>query len=271
MCAQGVADGNIILNDVLPVEAWLDSRQARLPGVEPVDVSQWLLQSEVYAAQMAYRDRLIRTRRAVVYRCLPEAEAAAQEFSDLLGETVKTLPGFQKRGQWIWRADGVRVDMQADAPLIFAGQCVQEDFCLLMKFGDQHRLVGGVVCFPSGWNLAQKIGRAVTDIHTPVKAYAPVAQTVERMLSALRIEQPLGRANFLIYSDAELHQPYPEGWQKPLDSRPFRYVRVERQTFRRLPQSQAIVFGIHVAVVAAHQLSEVAYASLVALRPELVN
>ena len=80
-------------------------------------------------------------------------------------------------------------------------------------------------------------------------SFRPVAHTVERMLSAIRVEQPLGRANFLIYTDPELHQPRGEGIGKPIDPTAPRYIRVERQTFRRLPETLAVVFAIHTYVV----------------------
>jgi len=97
-----------------------------------------------------------------------------------------------------------------------------------------------------------------------------VSNTVERMLSAIRVEQPLGRANFLIYTDPELHQPREEGIAKPIDLTAPRYVRVERQTFRRLPETLAIIFAIHTFIVPASQLSAEEYAALARLKPDLI-
>ena len=125
------------------------------------------------------------------------------------------------------------------------------------------------MCFPSSWDVKQKIGRSIASIHIPVPEFSEVSEIVERMLSAIRVEQPLGRANFLIYTDAQLHQPREEGVAKPMDSDAPRYVRVERQSFRRLPKSLAVVFGIHTSVIPASALSKDEHDALRQLKPEL--
>ena len=78
------------------------------------------------------------------------------------------------------------------------------------------------------------------------------------------------RANFLVYTDPDLHQPLPEGVAKRFDVSAPRYIRVERQTLRRLPQTKAIVFAIHTFQTPASTLSATSYARLAALRPELM-
>jgi dimethylamine monooxygenase subunit A len=48
-----------ILHSRLPHLPWADPRTARLPGMLPVEGDDWLREDEVFAAQMAERDRLI--------------------------------------------------------------------------------------------------------------------------------------------------------------------------------------------------------------------
>jgi hypothetical protein len=127
------------------------------------------------------------------------------------------------------------------------------------------------MCFPSSWDVREKIGRSIASIHKPVPEFSPVSSIVERMLSAIRIEQPLGRANFLIYTDPELHQPRGEGISKPIDPEAPRYIRVERQTFRRLPKTLAVVFAIHTYIVAESTLRREEHAALAAFKPELLK
>src|SRR6202011_6426026 len=68
------------------------------------------------------------------------------------------------------RATGLDLDPHVQ-PLEAAGLCVQEDLCVLMR-GDGHwRLEAGVVCFPSMWRLAEKLGLPVTAIHQRVPYY----------------------------------------------------------------------------------------------------
>lgn len=156
----------------------------------------------------------------------------------------------------------------SEHPLISAALTVQEDLCILQKQGDSHVLTAAVMCFPSSWDVREKIGRSISSIHAPVPEFSTVSSTVERMLSAIRVEQPLGRANFLIYTDPELHQPRGEGVLKPINSTAPRYIRVERQTFRRLPETRAVVFAIHTFIVPESGLTAEEHALLVTFKPE---
>lgn len=243
----------MILNSHLPIKAWLDPQTSRLPGVGPVAKENWLARSDTYEAQMTYRRELISEKRDAVFQALPEAEAACIELKDI----ICTEGGHPK-------SDNTH-------PLLDAANHVQEDLCILQKQDDQHILTAAVMCFPSSWDVRQKIGRSIDSIHTPVPEFANVSSIVERMLSAIRIEQPLGRANFLIYTDPELHQPRGEGISKPIDPTAPRYIRVERQTFRRLPETLAVVFAIHTYVVAETSLSPEEHAALAAFKPELLR
>lgn len=79
----------MILNPRLPFAPWVDPTRHRLPGVMPLARADWLLISDVYAAQMAERARLLAEHPADVLACLPQAQAAAVE---LLDEVLHDLP-----------------------------------------------------------------------------------------------------------------------------------------------------------------------------------
>lgn len=202
---------------------------------------------------MSYRRELMQTRRDAVFRTMDTAEAACIELQDIIC----------CEGGYPVSAD--------EAPLLNAAGHVQEDLCVLQKQEDEHILTAAVMCFPSSWDVRQKIGRSIASIHEPVPQFSDVSHTVERMLSAIRVEQPLGRANFLIYTDPELHQPRGEGIDKPIAPNALRYIRVERQTFRRLPDSLAVIFAIHTYVVPESQLSSEEHALLASFKPELLK
>ena len=56
-----------ICQNTLPVAPWMDALAARLPGLQPVAEGDWLRVDDAYAAQMAYRDQLLATRRDDVF------------------------------------------------------------------------------------------------------------------------------------------------------------------------------------------------------------
>lgn len=243
----------VILNSHLPVKAWLDPQTARLPGVRPVALTDWLYRSDTHEAQMAYRRALMDTKTEAVFEANESAYKACLELRDIIS----------LEGSWSPQP-GLH-------PLCDAAAHIQEDLCILQKKDDYHILTAAIMCFPSSWDFREKLGRSIASIHRPVPEFSDVSKTVERMLSAIRAEQPLGRANFLIYTDPELHQPRAEGVEKPIDPKAERFVRVERQTFRRLPKTLAVIFAIHTFIIRASQLSLDDHAALAKFKPDLLR
>jgi dimethylamine monooxygenase subunit A len=251
-----------ILQDRLPHLPWMDPRSRRLPGIQPVDGRDWLRLDEAYAAQMALRDRLIAEQGPVVHGLLPEAASAADELFAAVLAWLQDAPGFVFGPECVQRPDGVTVPLDRARPLLTLGQLVQEDLCLLQPSGPDYCLTGAILCFPASWTLAQKLGRPMTAIHDPVELYdADLAKRVNRLLEALRPDQPLWRMNFLTYDDHVLHQPRREGERRPQPTDHV-FVRSERQCLLRLPVTRAVVFTIHTYVVAAESLTPTELAEL---------
>jgi hypothetical protein len=129
------------------------------------------------------------------------------------------------------------------------GRLVQQDFCVLTKVGTEHVLQAAVLCFPASWSLAEKIGKPLIAIHEPVDQYDDMqAKKVQNMFDLMRPEQSLWRANMLVYSNPDLFQPRRENNRRNLTG-DRRWARVERQSLRKLPKTNAIIFGIHTSVV----------------------
>ena len=217
-----------------------------LPGVQPLGDAPWLLADEVYAAQMAQRRALLATRRDEVLALDPGAGAAARELLELVLDQLQGVAGFERRGTRMRCPDGTEVEIGGDAPLAVLGALVQEDLCLLMRRGDEHVLVGAVLCFPASWTLAEKFLRPLVRIHAPVPGYAQdLGRRVQRMFDAVRPGQTLWRANALWYDSAELHSPRREGAPRVATSAAPPFLRSERQCILKLESSGAAVFSIH--------------------------
>ncbi len=258
----------MILQDKLPIIPWMDPRMARLPGIQPLEPGDWLRVDEAFAAQMAERDRLIAAVPQDVCAETSQGRGAARELYGLVLDKLRGTAGYAVGQTEVKRPDGVVVPLDPEAPMLTLGRLVQEDLCLMEADGSgEHVLTAAVLCFPASWTLSQKIGRPLTTIHVPVKAYdQTMARRVQRLFDAIRVEQPMWRMNYLIYDDATLHQPRREGTPRP---RPVTrdLVRVERQCLVRLPQTQAVLFSIHTFVVPIAKLPPDAAAALLALYP----
>ena len=233
----------------------MDPRTARLPGILPIEGDDWLRVDDAFAAQMAERARLIAERPEVVHGLLETGRPAAKELYAVVLARLARTEGYRVGAASVLRPDGVEVALDADMPMKTLGILVQEDLCLMEKQGDEHVLTGAILCFPASWWLTEKLGRPLLGIHIPVPSYDPdIAKRVQRLFDAIRPEQPLWRANALVYRDPTLHQPRHEADPR-VDRRGGSYVRSERQCLLRLPETRAVVFSIHTYVVDITTLS----------------
>lgn len=178
-------------------------------------------------AQLEAKRSLLAEHRDVVSVRLdrPDVDAAEREVSRVVG------------APW---PNGDRSALEA------AAVTVPDDLCLLVERDGHWRLDSGVVCFPSLWRLADKIGRPLAEIHAPVPDYAEeLADRVDRLVSQLRADRPVWRRNWFVHHDPQLHQPEPPPPTGPLPRPPEGlWLRSERQTLRRLPETAAVLFTI---------------------------
>lgn len=229
----------------------LAAADARLPQMQPVRPGEWLRVDAAYAAQLAEKARLVALHRDRVLAVLPGAEAAAEELLDLV---LRDLPqhGFTIGGEAVTRPDGAVVGIDRGDPLLTISRLVQEDVCIHQKRGDAHVLTAALVCFPSSWTLAEKIGQPLTRIHQPVRDYdAAIAARVQRMFDMVSADRPLWRANRLRHDNPALYHAYTEANPRPPGRPDSPWLRSERQTLRRLPRTDSVVFTIHTSLARA--------------------
>ncbi len=252
-----------ILQSHLPILPWMVPALWRLPGIQPLDPDIWLEVDDAFAAQLAEKAWLMATRRDDVLVMTEAARLAADELLRCVLAHLSRKPGYAVCDDRVTRPDGVQVPLDLDAPLLTLGHLVQEDFCLLQKQGEEHVLTAGLLAFPGSWTLAEKIGRPLTAIHRPVKPYDDqMARRVQRLFDMIRPGQPLFRMNALLYGDPTLYQPKSEHDTRPrIGERHF--LRAEKQSLLRLPETGAVVFSIHTWVVPASTLSPQERAALV--------
>ena len=130
-----------------------------------------------------------------------------------------------------------------------------------MRRGEESwRLAAGALCFPSSWRLTEKFGKAMSEIHVPVPGFGPGTRNaglIDRMFDKLQIAQPVERFNWSIQAGDALYHPLSNaGRIDRATGRPVRFpdveaaarafIRVERQTLRKLPVSGDILFTIRI-------------------------
>ena len=248
-----------------PYAPFMEARTARPPGLSPLDPAAWIVRDADYPAQMAERDRLLAEQPAETMAALPQAAAALDEFRAALLAHLASREGWRVGASKAQRPDGSEVPLALDT-LGLAGRLCQEDFLLMAPPGDaggEHRLAAGVLCFPSRWRLDEKLGRAMTRIHAPVPGYADwLAPRVNRVFAALAVERPLMRVNWLVHATDRLHLPQRESEKTPATGGTDWFLRTERQTLLRLPETRVVVFGVKTTVTPVGDLTPAQRAGL---------
>ncbi len=132
--------------------------------------------------------------------------------------------------------------------LVDAAREVPDDLTVLRSMpseaGEQLPFVAGVVCSPSRWKLSEKIGHDMLTVHKPVALYAEhIGAAVDTTLTRLSPDKPIWRSNWTLEDHPALFQPYPP--DRPQVEHPSElWIRIERETLRRLPRTRGILFTI---------------------------
>ncbi len=238
-------------------------------GLTPLDLKDWIELDAHLTADLKEKERLLAERPHEVLAVLPEASLGSAEVLELLADHLPAcFPDvYQRQGDRLHNraADCTWCLAQSTLhPLDLAGRLVQEDLCLMQRDADSghYRLVGASVCFPTRWRLTDKIGDTLGPIHAPVPGYeAQLSSTMDRFFTRLKIERPVWRVNWSIVDDPALYLPKGHG-RRDHDQRVTAenageklWLRMERQTLRRLPRTADVLFTIRIYVHPLHELA----------------
>ena len=206
-------------------------------GLAKLDESEWLEPEPDLAVRKAAFDACPES-----VQLTPEAEAPGAELAALLGVTG----GLEGAARSAW-----------------------EDLCLLAKRDDEeiYRLIGAAVAFPTDWEPATKLGLPLTAMHKPIHGYQEqLATGVDRFMLKLKAGAIYGRCNWFVAPTDTLRwvgEPPEEAFAHvtPDNAGETLYVRCERQTLRRLPETGAILFtiGVHVAPLGSLSPENIAF------------
>ena len=136
-------------------------------------------------------------------------------------------------------------------PIELASLLVQEDLVLMSPKEDKFYLEAASLSAPSHWSLTEKFSKSLMDLHDGVPGYREdIGKRVDEIFNKLPTERILERYNWSIYDDPKLFQPV---HSKPLvefkETKPYKlFLRVERQTIRKLPKNGSVLFTIRVHV-----------------------
>ncbi len=234
-------------------------------GLKQLDLANWIEVDETFDFQLGEKRRIHAEHARDVLVAEPGTEDAQAEVLALL---VAHLPArfpdlYSRNGETLSVAGHPELDtlLASDMPAFHkASLSVQEDLILMRRGGDGWRLAVGALCFPSSWVLTEKFGKPMSSIHEPVPGFGPGsrnAELIDRMFDRLQVVQPVERFNWSIQAGDALYHPLSNSARiDHVTGRPARFpekqdaarafIRVERQTLRKLPASGDILFTIRI-------------------------
>ncbi|MEM7427991.1 MAG: DUF3445 domain-containing protein [Pseudomonadota bacterium] len=236
-------------------------------GLHPLDPKEWIEVDERLPEYLARKNELLSERHRETSLAEPETVAAQQEVLDLL------LPYLLERYPEMYRCssgevsvtatgDSYAIDAYGHQPLELAARLVQEDLVIMRPGADGHRIAAACVCFPSEWLLREKFGKVLADVHEPVPGLARGtrnAQMIERIFGNLSVDRPVERFNWFLLRNPDLFLPeleHTKGSMFDRDGTPRIWIRVERQTLRRLARSGDILFTIRICTDPFERLAQ---------------
>jgi hypothetical protein len=222
---------------------WADAPPDFAIGLRPTGVEAWLEGGEPDPA--ARKDPLYGAHRDLVWAQIEGSRAGQSEILALV------------------EASGVAVEPRPDLPPLYAAaRAVPDDLCLMEKRAGEWRLAALSLSAGTFFTAAEVIGKPLAGLHAPVPGFGErFLARVTRIFDALRAEQVLERRNWTVMPGDDLFVPDGAAIRArvstiaPDDAGAALFVRVERQTLRRLPATGGLVFTIRVW---RHQLAALA-------------
>ncbi|MBM14577.1 MAG: hypothetical protein CMH75_00560 [Nitrospina sp.] len=150
-------------------------------------------------------------------------------------------------------------------PLDLAARLVQEDLIIMMPPEKDKRgwwLAAGSLAFPSRWDLNDKFSKTMDAIHAPVPFYNDqLKNPTNKFFDQMPCDEIFARRNWSLYDTPSLRQDGTKSIVKNThinskNAGEQLWLRVERQTLRKLKDTGAILFTIRIHIRPLKQLGK---------------
>ncbi len=218
----------------LPHSPWAEAGGDFAIGLRPIPAPAWLEGGETDPARR--KDPLIAAHSDIVWGETDGSRPAQAEALALVNQVRGPAPG----------EEGL-------PPLMAAARRVPDDLCLMERRDGVWRLSALCLCAPSFFTARDALGLSLAELHAPVDGFAPrFGGRLERIFNGLRPGLILERRNWTVLNSEALFTPESAPIRAeishidPEDAGRALYLRVERQTLRRLPDTGAALFTIRI-------------------------
>ncbi|MBP2550071.1 hypothetical protein J2858_003004 [Neorhizobium galegae] len=248
---------------MLPYTPYDGSSQPFTIGLSQLAADDWIEPDDRLPAVLAEKAQLLGVHRNAIFRAELETDEAQQELLTLLADYLPArYPELYRRTgdtMQIKGAPDVPLADEAEPALVRAGLMVADDLVVMRRGDKGWRIAAAFVAFPSSWSLEEKFGRVMDEVHAEVPDFeggSRNAELINRMFDRLPDDRLVSRMNWSVNATDDLFLPKSKS-QRVMPDRPpaAHFLRVERQTLRKLPVSGDIVFTIRIYLDPLAQLA----------------
>ncbi len=224
-------------------------------GLKPIDNCSWLEIDNLFEEEISLKKKLYEEKKDQVLITPPDSINIQKEVLDLVLEHLNEFysDSFRINRDSIEELKSKIIYSYKDFenPLELASLLVQEDLIIMQPKKDVFYLKSASLCAPTRWSLKEKFDKSLTEIHKEVPGYKEkIDHRVNNIFNNLPDQKIFERYNWSIFDSPELFQPIGSKTLveiKNIDPEDL-FLRVERQTLRRLKDSRSILFTVRVHV-----------------------
>ena len=234
-------------------------------GTRPMDHSQWLAIGPDHGPFLREKRARLKANPLPFYRTTPGSLSAQMELrdrvvADLLKQHAEAFAMVD--GRLFDRVEGTAHEIESPGiePLAVISGFLEEDFILLQQVDGRDQITAASNAYSSSGRIVSSVGRSIPWAHKFVPTLNDqLGPRIDRVLGNIKVDAPVERFNWLLTPIAS--RLFPEDphaantaavdkINATLASDPSRagdilWIRVERQTLLRLPESGALAFSIY--------------------------
>jgi len=234
-------------------------------GTRPMEPTQWLAIGPDHGSFLREKRARLKANSLPFYRTTPGSLPAQIELRDrvvahLLAQHADVFT--MADGRLVDRLDGMAHALvnPGGEPLAVISQFLEEDFILLQQVDGQDQITAASNAYSSSGRIVSSVGRSIPWAHKFVPTLNEhLGPRIDRVLGNIKVDAPVERFNWLLTPIAS--RLFPEDphaantaavsdinaalAKDPSRAGEILWIRVERQTFLRLPESRALAFSIY--------------------------
>lgn len=235
-------------------------------GLRPIRPESWIVIGVQHAELMRQKHERLDKFRSFYYRTLADSLPAQRELRErVTAHLVTDHPNHFERSGSVVRSliTGQTLDLEDEAaePLLQLSYLIEEDFMLLDEVAGIPRITAASNAYSSSGRLVASVGHDMEWAHEPVpRLTRKLGDKINRVLGSVHAATPCERFNwqltpmatvFFPHDDphaanaAAMHNVVEELRRDSARAGELLWIRVERQTLSRLPDSNAVAFSLH--------------------------